>query len=604
MIRPVPGRDAATGPPGVDPLECQIQGGIQVTRLRMRTGRAGAAALSLTAAFVLGVSAHAGPTSPCTIADANPENCQLPNQMGNGPGGTVGATSDASAVDGAGLTVADNFTFDFGGGGVIFQTDVCFWGSYVDFSGDDPIDCSDLPPVDDFTITYYSRSTDDTNLPDAVIATFASGSGLVVTRTATGDVIPTATAGDLVEFAYVATHPAVLLAGDTCYWISIQNNGNGDCVWLWSTAPAGDELSAQEDGDGTFVPGDESTYDLAFCLGGEIVPDGDICDPPANNDCANAIALALDVAEPFDNTFASTTGSPDAACNFGGEIDCRADVWYSFEAPCDGDYTIETCGSSFDTRVHLYEALCPAGVNLEFACSNDDCAANESITETLQAGFTYFVRIGGVAAAQGTGTVLVTSPGCVDPPANDNCASGTPMNETINNPSPVDTLGATTDGPAEGCGTPENDVWYRYLVGDCTEDLTVTVTSDFNPTITIYGAACPGGPSTAIACGPSPLTFTPTGSSHRIRVGALDGSRGTGMIMVECGGGVEPCPEDLAAPFGCVDADDLLSVINAWGTCPPPCPQDLAPPFGEVDADDLLAVINAWGPCPGGKCTQ
>ena len=44
---------------------------------------------------------------------------------------------------------------------------------------------------------------------------------------------------------------------------------------------------------------------------------------------------------------------------------------------------------------------------------------------------------------------------------------------------------------------------------------------------------------------------------------------------------------------GAVDVDDLLAVINGWGSCPC-CSADVN--FdGVVDVDDLLAVINDWG---------
>lgn len=52
---------------------------------------------------------------------------------------------------------------------------------------------------------------------------------------------------------------------------------------------------------------------------------------------------------------------------------------------------------------------------------------------------------------------------------------------------------------------------------------------------------------------------------------------------------------------GVVNVDDLLSIINAWGPCPPfptPCVADVAPlPMSDamVNVDDLLAVINEWG---------
>jgi len=54
---------------------------------------------------------------------------------------------------------------------------------------------------------------------------------------------------------------------------------------------------------------------------------------------------------------------------------------------------------------------------------------------------------------------------------------------------------------------------------------------------------------------------------------------------------------------GAVNVDDLLAVINGWGSCPVPpagCPADIAPPGGNdvVNVDDLLAVINGWGGCP------
>ena len=58
------------------------------------------------------------------------------------------------------------------------------------------------------------------------------------------------------------------------------------------------------------------------------------------------------------------------------------------------------------------------------------------------------------------------------------------------------------------------------------------------------------------------------------------------------------CFGDLTAPFGQIDADDLLALINQWGPVGPGNPADLAPPALVVDADDLLALINAWGLCP------
>lgn len=58
-----------------------------------------------------------------------------------------------------------------------------------------------------------------------------------------------------------------------------------------------------------------------------------------------------------------------------------------------------------------------------------------------------------------------------------------------------------------------------------------------------------------------------------------------------------PCPADVSGD-GIVNVSDLLTVINAWGPCPPPpCAADTNND-GQVNVSDLLAVINAWGACP------
>jgi hypothetical protein len=55
-----------------------------------------------------------------------------------------------------------------------------------------------------------------------------------------------------------------------------------------------------------------------------------------------------------------------------------------------------------------------------------------------------------------------------------------------------------------------------------------------------------------------------------------------------------PCPADVNGS-GSVDIDDLLAVINLWGSFGGPADVNSS---GTVDIDDLLTVINSWGPCP------
>ena len=58
-----------------------------------------------------------------------------------------------------------------------------------------------------------------------------------------------------------------------------------------------------------------------------------------------------------------------------------------------------------------------------------------------------------------------------------------------------------------------------------------------------------------------------------------------------------PCPADITGT-GEVNVNDLLAVINAWGSCVSgqPCNADLNLD-GSISVSDLLAVIDNWGAC-------
>ena len=79
----------------------------------------------------------------------------------------------------------------------------------------------------------------------------------------------------------------------------------------------------------------------------------------------------------------------------------------------------------------------------------------------------------------------------------------------------------------------------------------------------------------------------------------------TRIVTVVDMGAYEKQPEFCIADIsnnGVVNVNDLLAVINQWGSCPTPCSADVnAQPCGDgtVNVNDLLAVINAWGACPG-----
>jgi hypothetical protein len=83
---------------------------------------------------------------------------------------------------------------------------------------------------------------------------------------------------------------------------------------------------------------------------------------------------------------------------------------------------------------------------------------------------------------------------------------------------------------------------------------------------------------------------------YRIRIGGANGEIGGGTMVATCAA-APLCPADVSppgAPDGEVNIDDLLLIVNNWGTSNADADVD---DNGIVDIDDLLAVINAWGAC-------
>lgn len=198
------------------------------------------------------------------------------------------------------------------------------------------------------------------------------------------------------------------------------------------------------------------------------------------------------------------------------------------------------------------------------------------------------------------------------PPSNDCCETAPALQAGSTE---FSTLGATTCGFNEGGACDlfgdtnvQSDIWYRHTT-QCTGQLTVSVCdSDFVAKIAVYQGSCPSGPGEVIACDVNSCADTVAGTVtidveegqlYRIRIGGHLGATGDGFVQVTCDEFTEPaCPGDLTGS-GEVNVDDLLVVLNNWGSCPggePGCNGD-ANDDGEVNVDDLLIILNNWGDC-------
>ncbi len=264
----------------------------------------------------------------CGLEDS--AHCQLPDQQGHGGTSVVAATSDVSA----GFTVADNFTPETSG----TVSQVCWWGIYVDFA-EGGIDCGP-GPGDDFTITYFAN---DNGIPGAQ---HAGPFNLTdVQRLPTGRFVLGFT-----EYSYSASHTAVTVEQNDCYWIEIVNNTAETCFWLWNTAPPGDSMSVQDFNGNGYDLSDREDYDLAWCVEPIVEPGG--CGSSCELGCApNATPEGEpDCEEDYVDTFNggchstppvwSSIAPGDVVCGRGGNFAVN-------DVPCnsDQDCFIGDCGN-------------------------------------------------------------------------------------------------------------------------------------------------------------------------------------------------------------------------------------------------------------------
>jgi hypothetical protein len=401
---------------------------------------------------------------------ANPVGCQLPDQQGHGGGGTLAATSDRNPA--ANFEVADNFEVTANGS----ITSVCWWGVYFDFGAG--VDCG--PGTgDSFQITYYNDDAGG-SIPGSLKAGPFS---VTPTKATTGNIVLF-----LAEWQFEATHAAVPVSAGECVWMEISNGTTATCFWLWDTAPAGDNRSAQSTA-GVYAPTD---FDLAFCVDVGITVDGCGAPPPPNNDdCANAVPISGTGNFPFDNTTATNVGPNHAACLFFGFDSIDHDVWFCWTAACTGNATVQTCGlTTVDTKIAVYDGCsCPPVDADLLACNDDACGLQSSLTFSATSGNSYLIRLGTFPGALGgTGQFNIS---CTTPVGNDFCADAIAVG--VPSSTSGTTVGATID-TVPFCGTSTGTapgVWYSVTgTGNTMTATTCNAGTAYDTKISVYCGNC------------------------------------------------------------------------------------------------------------------
>ena len=127
------------------------------------------------------------------------------------------------------------------------------------------------------------------------------------------------------------------------------------------------------------------------------------CNPPANDNFANAIAIsARRDGGRHQCQRHQGIGEPNHAGNAGGKS-----VWWSFTPSANGQVTVNTAGSSFDTLLGVYTG---SAVNaLTLVASNNDVGGG-TLTSALSfagvSGTTYYIAVDGLNGASGSITLF------------------------------------------------------------------------------------------------------------------------------------------------------------------------------------------------------
>ena len=262
---------------------------------------------------------------------------------------------------------------------------------------------------------------------------------------------------------------------------------------------------------------------------------------PTNDDCANATPIGEVTDQPFSTLLATVSGA-DPGCG-GGQA--PVDIWYAYTAPGDGIATVDLCGSTYDTRLAVWDA-CGGNVLL---CNDDDnyCGNNSYqsyLSGAVSSGTIYYIQVGGYGTDTGNGDITITFTAF---PPNDDCANATSIGEVTD--LPFSTFAATQSGENPGCGgaTDPYDIWYAYTAtvsGMATFDL---CGSGFNTRLAIWdacggtvldcnnnnGPACPGQQSSIEMAVASGITYY-------VQVGGRQDNQGDGDLSIS----VVPFPEN------------------------------------------------------------
>jgi hypothetical protein len=332
--------------------------------------------------------------------------------------------------------------------------------------------------------------------------------------------------------------------------------GTPDAGGVWTNS---DNVVVNE----IFVPGVTPAGVYTYSISGEsatvTISFVNCASVPANNQCLNAQFVFPNSNIPFTTFGATTDGLPhfgEANCEINGQSQTENDVWFFYQASCNGIATVSTVGgTSLNTKVSVYNFNCPATTEDLVGCSDNFGLSYQSqVSWPIQTNGVYLIRIGespGPGSGNGTFSLTQTCDGQF-PPVNNSCESPTVITPATD--IPFTTLFATTDGPAHDGSTCQfeevqgigGDVWFSYTAS-CSGSAIFNAIGGtfFDSRVDIYSESCPTDLSSLIACNDDydgyPQSYLEwaieEGLTYTIRLGGIPnfpGGNGTFQLIELC----------------------------------------------------------------------
>ncbi|MBW7991674.1 MAG: hypothetical protein FVQ84_16895 [Planctomycetes bacterium] len=128
--------------------------------------------------------------------------------------------------------------------------------------------------------------------------------------------------------------------------------------------------------------------------------------PPSgsNDDCQKAKLIGNVTGLTFDTSNATFDGP--------GHCLTSPNIWYIYNATCTGEAIVSLCGSSYDTKLAVYNGGgCNPSQSRLIECNDDFCGWQSEITLDVTAGQQYLIEVGGFGDNAGEGLISVSCDG-------------------------------------------------------------------------------------------------------------------------------------------------------------------------------------------------